>query len=308
MKKSILALIIICVFGVLISKAQDTVRVKVLGKNVVTVVEGGDKRTDVEIGNNAIDIKNGGRGDTMRVRVGRKALVISEGEHGSDIRLDRLDDNEYKSRTGHSAKFKGHWSAIEVGINSFDDVNYKGFTPNFMDLNQNKSYELNFNFLKYSIGLQKEKKNIGLITGCGLTYNDYRFANAYSIDNDNGMVKPIVLLKDKLSKSKLTASYLSVPLILEFQIPVGDHEKQLYFSGGLIGGLKIGSHTKIKQDGNKTKSRNDFNINPFRYGATARFGFKGINLFGTYYFSTFYKNGRGPEMFPFTLGIGLMNW
>ena len=108
--------------------------------------------------------------------------------------------------------------------------------------------------------------------------------------------------------SKLTASYMSVPLILEFQIPVGDHEKQLYFSGGLIGGLKIGSHTKIKQDGNKTKSRNDFNINPFRYGATARFGFKGINLFGTYYFSTFYKNGRGPEMFPFTLGIGLMNW
>ena len=47
MKKSFLALIIICVFGVLISKAQDTVRVKVLGKNVVTVVEGGDKRTDV---------------------------------------------------------------------------------------------------------------------------------------------------------------------------------------------------------------------------------------------------------------------
>ena len=96
--------------------------------------------------------------------------------------------------------------------------------------------------------------------------------------------------------------------MLEFQIPVSGHSKKLYFSGGVVGGLKVGSHTKTKIDGNKSKDRGDFNISPFRYGATARFGYKGINLFGTYYFSTFFKNGRGPEMFPFTIGIGLMNW
>jgi len=96
--------------------------------------------------------------------------------------------------------------------------------------------------------------------------------------------------------------------MLEFQIPVNGRDKKLYFSGGVIGGLKVGSHTKVKIDGSKSKDRGDFNINPFRYGATARFGYKGINLFGTYYFSTFFKDGRGPEMYPFTIGIGLMNW
>jgi len=306
MKTPVLAILFICLCGVPGLMAQDTVRVKVLGKNVVTVVEEGD-RTDVKVGNNAIDIRDG-HGDTVKVRVGRQALVIADGKHGSKIELNKLDDKEYESWTGRPTRFKGHWAALEMGVNSFANVDYKGYTPNFMDLNQNKSYEVGINFIRYSIGLQKDKKNIGLVTGLGLTFNDYRFSNGYTIENENGMVKPVVLDKAGLSKSKLSTSYLTVPLMLEFQIPVSGNNKRFYFSGGMIGSLKVGSHTKVKKDGDKSKNRDDFNINPFRYGATARIGYKGINIFGTYYFSPFFKDGRGPEMFPFTIGIGLMNW
>ncbi|HEY3390764.1 MAG TPA: outer membrane beta-barrel protein, partial [Prolixibacteraceae bacterium] len=266
MKKSILAFIIICASGMGVLKAQDTVRVNVLGKNVVTVVENGDLRTDVKIGNNAIDIKDAGRGDTVKVRVGHKALVIADGRHGSDVKLNNLDDEEFESWTGHPATFKGHWAAVEMGINSFANVDYKTFTPNFMDLNQSKSLEVGINFLRYSIGLQKEKRNIGLVTGLGLTFNDYRFSNAYTIENDNGFIKPLLLDKTQLTKSKLSTTYLTVPLLLEFQIPVNGHEKKLYISGGVIGGLKVGSHTKVDIYGDKAHIRDDFNINPFRYG------------------------------------------
>ena len=309
MKTSILAFIILCAAGTSILKAQDTVRVSVLGKNVVTVVEGGDLRTDVKIGNSAIDIKDAGRGDTVKVRVGHRALVIAEGNHGSDIKYNRLDDEEFESWTGRPSRFKGHWAAVEMGVNSFANVDYKGYTPDYyMDLNQNKSFEVGFNFLRYSIGLQKDKRNIGLVTGLGLTFNDYRFSNPYTIETVDGKVRSKLIEDTGLSKTKLSTSYLTVPLMLEFQIPVSGNNKKLYFSGGVIGGLKVGSHSKVKIDGSKSKDRGDFNINAFRYGATARFGYKGINLFGTYYFSTFFKNGRGPEMFPFTIGIGLMNW
>jgi len=309
MKTSILAFIIICVTGTAALRAQDTVRVNILGKNMVTVVEGGDKRTDVKIGNNIINIQDGGRGDTVKIRIGHKALVIAEGKHGSDIKLNTLDDQKSESWTGRPNRFKGHWAAVEMGVNSFANVDYKGYTPDyFMDLNQKKSFEVGFNLLRYSIGLQKEKRNIGLVTGLGLTYNDYRFSNPYTIETVDGKVKSKLIEDTGLSKTKLSTSYLTVPLMLEFQIPVGGNNKKLYFSGGVIGGLKVRSHTKVKIDGSKSKDRGDFNINAFRYGATARFGYKGINLFGTYYFSTFFKNGRGPEMFPFTIGIGLMNW
>ena len=307
MKKSILTLIIVFVSSTLILKAQDTTRVKVLGKNLVTVVDGGGKGSEVKIGNNSIDIKDG-NGDSVKVRVGRKALVISDGHHGSNIELNTLNDQEMETWTGHKAKFKGHWAALEMGVNSFAKVNYTGYTPFFMDLNQNKSFETGLNFLSYSIGLQKDKHNIGLVTGLGLTYNDYRFSNPYTIENNSGIVRAVELSDTDLSKTKLATAFLTVPLILEFQIPVSGHEKRVYFSGGVIGGLKVGSRTKIIQNGDKHKSRDDFNINPFRYGATARIGYKGLNIFGTYYFSTFFKNGRGPEMFPFTIGIGLLNW
>lgn len=307
MKKLVLVLILISLLGVYVLNAQDTVRVKVLGKNVVTVVEQKDHSSDVKIGNNAITIKDG-KGDTVKVRVGRRAVIIADGKHNSDIRLEHLDDQEYQSWTGQRPRFKGHWAGFEMGINSFANVGYTGFTPNFMDLNQNKSFEVGINFLQYSFGLQQEKKNIGLVTGLGFTFNDYRFSNPWTLVNDGGMIKPVALNQSGLSKSKLSATYLSIPLLLEFQIPVNGNDKRIYLSGGVIGGIKLGSHTKIKRDGDKSKSRDDFNISPFRCGATTHFGYRGINLFGTYYFTTFYKSNRGPELFPFTIGIALMNW
>jgi hypothetical protein len=307
MKKSVLALLFFCFLVATVLKAQDTVRVKVLGKNLVTVVEDKDHSSDVSIGNNAVSIKEG-NGDTVKVRVGHRAVIISDGRHNSELRFKHLDDQEFETWTGHPAKFEGHWAGLELGINSFTNANYQGFTPNFMDLNQNKSFEVGINFLQYSFGLQKEKKSIGIVTGLGLTYNDYRFSNPWTIENNGGEVKSVPLNSNGLSKTKLSTSYLTIPLLLEFQIPVHGTDKRIYLSGGFVGGLKMGSHTKVKTNGDKSKSRDDFNINPFRCGATTRVGYRGINLFGTYYFSTFYKTNRGPELFPFTIGITLMNW
>jgi len=307
MRTSFFTLLIICICGIQTLGAQDTVRVKVLGRNVVTVVDGSGHNNEVKVGNNIVNVKDGVR-DTVKVRIGRRAVIISDGRHRSDIRFEHLDDQEFENWTGHAAQFKGHWAGFEMGINSFANVNYQGFTPNFMDLNHNKSFEVGINFLQYSFGLQKNNKNIGLVTGLGLTYNDYRFSNPLTIQNDGGEVKPVALNSNGLSKSKLSTAYLSVPLMIEFQIPVKGNHKQVYLSGGMIGGLKVGSHTKIKIDGSKSKSHDDFNINPFRYGTTARVGYKGINLFGTYYYSTFFKEDRGPEMNPFTIGIVLTYW
>ena len=307
MRNSILALLFIAVLGTMTLNAQDTVRVKVLGKNVVTVTEGRGNNSNVKVGNNVIQI-SGDKDDSVKIRIGRRAVIITDGRHNSAIRYDRLDDTEFEHWTGHQPRFKGHWAGFEMGINSFANTDYKGFTPNFMDLNHNKSAEVGINFLQYDIGLQKNNKNIGLVTGLGFTFNDYRFSNANTIENLGGMVHPVVLNPDGLSKSKLSTGYLTLPLLLEFQVPVNEYGKCFFFSGGLIGGLKLGSHTKVKYNGDKSKNHDDFNINPFRYGATARIGYKGINLFGTYYFSTFFKNNRGPEMNPFTIGICLVNW
>ncbi|HWS01543.1 MAG TPA: outer membrane beta-barrel protein [Prolixibacteraceae bacterium] len=286
------------------SIAQDTVRVNVLGKNMVTVVENGAK-TDVRIGDSTIDISEDSE-DTVKIRVGRKTVVIAEGHHGSSVKYDQLDDEEYEKWTGHAPKFKGHWSFFEMGVNSFANVDYTGYdTPNFMDLNHNKSMEVNINLFKLSFGLQERRNDIGIVTGLGLNFNDYRFANDYTIKNEEGYIVPVPITDEALQKTKLSTGYLTVPLLFEFHVPRGSG---LWMSVGVIGGIKMGSHTKVKIDDVKTKDHDDFNISPFRGGATFRLGYKGVNLFGTYYFTQFFRDNRGPAMNPFTIGIGIINW
>lgn len=287
------------------TRAQDTVRVNVLGKNMVTVVENGSK-TDVKIGEGIVDVHDGKK-DTVKIRVGRKTIVIAEGHHGSSIKYNKLNDEEFKHWTGRDPKFKGHWSFMELGVNTFASVDYSAYpgAGNFMDLNTNKSLEVNINLFKYSIPLQKKNNDIGLVTGLGLNFNDYRFSNSNTIKNVNGYVMPMPIADPNLQKSKLSTGYLTVPLLLEIQLP---RESGLWISMGVIGGIKMGSHTKVKMSNAKIKDHNDFNISPFRGGSTVRLGYKAFNIFGTYYFTPFFRDGRGPVMDPITIGIGLLNW
>jgi len=312
MKTISLLLILVLAFGVNSRGAQDTVRVNVLGKNMVTVIEDGSK-TDVKIGDSIVKITEG-MDDSVKIRVGRKTMVVTDGKHGSKVAFDQLDDQGFKKWTGHSTKFKGHWSFFEMGVNSFANVDYAGYAipgtssyhgSNYLDINHNKSLEVNINLLKYSIGLQKNHRDIGLVTGLGLNFNDYRFSNGFTIRNQDGYIVPIPISEPNLQKSKLSTGYLTVPLLLEFHVPNGSG---LWISMGVIGGLKMGSHTKVEINGTKNKDHNDFNINPFRGGSTVRLGYKGFNIYGTYYWTPFFKDGRGPSMDPITIGIGLLNW
>lgn len=302
MKTTFLFLILVLVLG-LNPRAQDTVRVNVLGKNMVTVVENG-ARTDVKIGDSTIDVREGNN-DSVKIRVGRKTMVVTDGKHGTKVDFDNLDDSGYKKWTGHAPKFKGHWSVFEMGVNSFANVDYTGYdTKNFMDINHNKSMEVNINLFKLDFGLQKHKNNIGFVTGLGLNFNDYRFTNNYTIKNENGYVVPVPITDPYLEKTKLSTGYLTVPLLLEFHAG----RSGLWMSMGVIGGIKMGSHTKVVIDDTKYKDHDDFSISPFRGGGTARLGYKGINLFGTYYFTEFFNEGRGPVMNPYAIGIGIINW
>jgi hypothetical protein len=103
--------------------------------------------------------------------------------------------------------------------------------------------------------------------------------------------------------TKLAVSYLQVPLLLEFQIPVNNKQGRVFVNAGLVGGAKIGSHTKVKYGKIKDKDHSGFNINPFKYAATAHVGYKKAGLFGTYSLTPLFESGKGPGLIPFTLGF-----
>lgn len=289
-----------------IAVAQE-INARVTGENMVSAIENYNQE-DITIKSGVIDI-NSPEKDTVRIRIGRKRIVVIEKDGHTVYEFFNLNDKEYEKWTGKKPKFQGNWSFFEMGVNTFSNVDYSGYdTENWMDLNHNRSYEVNINLIKYSIGLQKQRNTIGLVTGLGMNFNDYRFSHNNTIVNEEGITEPDFLEGlENISKSKLSTFYLHTPLILEFQIPVNNSHKRIYLSGGAIGGIKLRSHTKVKHSGIKDKNFNDFNIKPFRYGLTARLGYRGINIFSTYYLSEFFEDGRGPVTHPYTIGIGIIN-
>jgi hypothetical protein len=283
----------------------EEVNIKVLEKEVVRVIENGDTTT-VKIGKNG-KLQVTDQPDSTSIRVGDKEIRIVERNSDTNIHIDDIDECDEEKVI--NPKFRGHWAGVEWGINNFLNDNNsiaRNESDWFMDLNTGRSWAVNINFAQYSIGFGTS--HVGMLTGLGLEYNNYFFDHANTIIEENDFVAADSLTGN-IAKSKLTSSFLRVPVILEFQFPNTIRSKRLFLSAGLVGGIKLGSHTKVvyKDDGGKNKDKNndDFNINPFRFGLTARLGFGNCNVFGDYYFTPMFVEAKGPALHPFTLGIAM---
>lgn len=239
--------------------------------------------------------------DTTTVRIGKNEVKVIDRKNGTEIRWGKDNDKKEKSN-----RFNGHWEGVEFGFNGFDKPDYSAYNgTEFMALNQGKSAEFNINFYELNIGLSKS--HVGLVSGMGLSFNSYRFDNPFTLVKGTTRTEPKPLDPENLSKTKLAVSYINVPLLLEFQIPVNHNEGRLFINAGLVGGVKIGSHTKVKYGDTKDKVRSGFNMNSFKYAATARVGYKDVSLFATYSLTPLFQTGKGPELTPFSIGISFLD-
>ena len=299
-----LMILILCSFLAMNLFAQsDTTEVKVLKKNVVTVVDGRN-RTQVKVGNDrGVEVITDEQGDTTRIRIGRRTFNVVDDHNGTHINL-----NKEEREKRWSGGFNPHWAGLEVGMNMFSRTDYSLYDGNeFFDLIPGKSLTWNLNFAEWAF--KNEKNNFGLVTGVGLSLSDYTFDQSITIKKDNGlgMIVPVDLNPNGLKKSKLTATYLTAPLMLEGKTPLRMGGSHLYLAGGVIGELNIGSHTKYKYRRDKEKFRSNFNLSPFKLDLTGRIGFGDLCLFANYSLTPLFKDGKGPELYPLMIGISFPN-
>ncbi|HKM94922.1 MAG TPA: hypothetical protein VJY41_14830 [Prolixibacteraceae bacterium] len=257
--------------------------------------------------------------DTIQIRVGKHNIEIRSGQQKTIIDVEKMEDfdsrwdkNEkrefeipktVKLKRNHG-KFDGHWSGFDFGGNqlsgSGNTASYPEGGPKFLETSPEKSFEFNFNFAEYSFGFGSY---VGIVTGLGLNFNDYKFKNPYTIKrDDNGIIQALKIDDEGFKMSKLSTGYITAPLMLEFQIPGNHGQDRLFVAAGVIGGLKIGEHTKTKIENVKQKNKSDHAIAPLRWGYTARVGFNDFGIYATYYNTPLFESGKGPEVNPFTLG------
>jgi hypothetical protein len=312
----------------LFAMKPDTTAVSIMGKRVVHIVED-TSATNVEIGpNGEFMVTDKADGDTVNIRIGKKSMEIITKDKNTHVNIETLedfesswdeDDDNSKSfnqnwefdsdnfslkKQNKKRRFDGHWQGIDFGGNQLWDVKYPttlydGSAGDFLATRPEKSFEFNFNFAEYSFGFNSY---MGLVTGLGFNFNDYKLKNSYTVYRDEqGIIQPRLLPTDDLRKTKISTVYLHAPLLFEFQIP-GQYDR-MFVSGGIIGGVKLGQHTKTKIGSDKAKSRSDLNLSPVRWGYTARIGFEDVGLYATYYNTKFFEAGKGPEATPLTIGF-----
>ncbi len=282
--------------------------------NTVKVEEtSGDVK--VRVGQLGVETKPGG---ATNIRLWKRDISINDNWGTPKIKIERVnsweDNNEFYGR--NKKKFNGHWSGFEMGLNTFVNTDYSMYPADidgFMDLYQPKSIAVNLNFLEWNIGLQKQKNTLGIVTGLGLEWNNYRFDKRITIvEDNNGIIQPVELSNNwHIKKSKLTSLYLNVPLFVELQIPT-DKKNRAHIALGVVGGLRISSHTKIKYKVNgeteKDKNHDNFNLNTIRCNAMARIGYRSFNFYATYGLTNLFEKNKGPQLTPFTVGITLVSF
>ena len=313
--KQLMTLILCNFLAVNLWAQTDTTKVKVMTKNLVTVVEDGDK-VQVIVGD-----KNNGKGvevitdewgDTTHVRVGRRTFKVIEGSSGTYVKVEK----EHRTQKW-SGKFNPHWAGLEVGMNNFLNSDYSIYNGesyqqygDVFELNPGKSLTWNLNFMEFAF--QNEKKTFGLVTGMGFSFNDYAFDLPVTIEKDfeQRRIIPVFIpeVNSQVKKSKLHVNYITAPLILEIKTPLRMGSSHLNLAGGAIGSLYLGSHTKYKfHDGNKYKTESNYHINQWKYDLTGRIGFGDFCVFANYSMTPLFKDGKGPKIHPLLIGISFPN-
>jgi len=250
--------------------------------------------------------------DTTNIKFKRKTVKIVEEEGETKIFVKKHHEEDWDWFWDDEDRFKGSWASFSMGLSNFVDKDFslsRDASERYMDLNTGKSWNMNINFAQYSINFIGNK--FGMVTGLGLEWNYYRFDNDNSIQENitTGIIEERILDTDwNVEKSKLSTTYATIPLLLEVHSSEHQHSGVI-FSAGVIGGVKLGSNTKIvyKENGdkNKDKTKDDLNLAPFRYGVHARLGIGQWLVYGTYYFTPIFESDKGPELYPISVGIAL---
>jgi hypothetical protein len=117
---------------------------------------------------------------------------------------------------------------------------------------------------------------------------------------------------NRFKKYKLVTAYLEVPVELRYMFNPEKENKSWKVAVGLKLGTLLNAHTKGKtlqdKNGNTLNSYTEkiskkafFNSN--RVMATARVGFGHFSLVGNYSISALLKDGTGPDIKPFQIGL-----
>ena len=216
-------------------------------------------------------------------------------------------------------KVKKDWSKVDLGNRSNDhlmiqvgydkwagkpdSIKTKGFSRSI-----NAYFMLDFPFKtdpRFSVGL-----------GAGISGSSTYFDKTIVEIAGSGTKLDFNNVADTsyFKKFKLTNVFAEVPIELRFTADPEHNSKSWKFVVGAKIGTMLNAHTKGKTLLSKSgstinaytrKENSKRYFNSTRLAGTARIGIGVFSIFGVYQINPFLKEGAGPDIHPYTVGIGI---
>ena len=293
--------------------------------------------------NNGFTQEEGKDDDAGKKETRREMKGVRIENAGDDSLVVYINKKNWEGFPGHHMlfcckknKFNGHWAGIELGWNGWVNDNFDMTYPagqQYLNLNNARSLMVNLNRFEFNLNLAKN--HLGVTSGLGFELHNYYFSNstflvkdsmelvAYNIVDQSG--KPA-----DMKVNKMFISWLTVPVLFEYQTNSKMRMNSFHFAVGVIGGVRLASYTKqeyyarntdyyLKDDDGKLvgmfnsgdkpyRTKGQYHLNTFKADLTARAGWSFLNLWATYSLTPMYQKDQGPVLYPWSVGITLIGW
>ena len=248
-----------------------------------------------------------GEPDTTKMKVGNKEIIIIT-HPNEDFDLDSEDDSEDESPK-RKRKSDAHWAGVDLGFTMLMNDNFNtGFaTTPYWKNDPARSIVWNLNLLEHKFNFGTPF--VGLTTGVGFSFTSVAFRDGYIINSSADSLFAVLDTVNTYSKNKLKASYLTIPLLLEFNTNTNT-DKNFYLAAGVVGGVRMTS--KIKRNGEfadgkefEEREKGTYSLSPFKLDAALRMGYGSFGVFANYSLLPLFESGKTVEVYPLTFGLSL---
>jgi Outer membrane protein beta-barrel domain len=253
------------------------------------------------------------------IKIGNIIIIKKNDGKTIEKKEDNDDDDrgvsvEIKKRKSYKpSNISTNWWIMDLGFaNVNDQTNYaaisgpNGYFPGgsktVMSVRNGKSVNVNIWIFMQRINLVDHVVNLKY--GLGLELNNYRYQNniRYRYEPTDFIDRDSV----SFSKNKLAADYITLPVMLNFNL-TPKKKNSIGLSAGVSAGYLYNARQKlISGQRGKEKIKNDFNLNPWKLSAIGELNLGVVRFYGSYALNDMFQSGL--DQTPYNVGIRFSSW
>ncbi len=159
--------------------------------------------------------------------------------------------------------------------------------------------------VRFDLNKKKGQSKIGISTGVKWNVVHYSMEKDYRLIPDQSTISSALDFDvPGLRKNRLKANYLQIPLMLDFDSRPDKIYNSFNVAFGYVHQFLLNSNYKYKtEDGDKTKTKGEFNLRKSMGMLEGRIGYGPLNFYVQYGLSDLFQDENIPGLRPINFGV-----